>query len=275
MDTLPVTSGLAPVADGQLYYEVIGEGPPLVLVHGGMNDRRMWDDHWTAFAQHYRVVRYDLRGVGQSPRAEAPFYNETDLAALLGHLGLARAGVIGQSLGGRVAINFALAYPERTAALVLVGTGVDGYEWVGPEMLASDPELDAAFAAGDLDRAVEIGLAVWIDGPGRTAAQVDPAVRARCAELLHDIWSQDTGWRQMQEPVPAAITRLEEITAPTLVVVGDHDVSDIQMITDLLVTRVPGAHKVVLPNAAHAVNMERPQEFNQVVLDFLHSLPAW
>src|SRR3954451_296740 len=70
MDTLPVTSGLAPVADGQLYYEVLGEGPPLVLVHGGMNDRRMWDDQWAAFAQHYRVVRYDLRGVGQSPRAE-------------------------------------------------------------------------------------------------------------------------------------------------------------------------------------------------------------
>ncbi|MCI0575581.1 MAG: alpha/beta fold hydrolase, partial [Chloroflexi bacterium] len=125
----------AEVNGTRLYYEVAGAGPPLVLIHGYTLDTRMWDDQFEAFAQHYQVIRYDLRGFGRSamPTGESYTHHE-DLKALLDHLGLARAHILGLSLGGGIAVNFALAYPEATQSLILVDTSVlGGFEW--PEEL--------------------------------------------------------------------------------------------------------------------------------------------
>ncbi len=117
------------VEGGFIGYDVQGEGDPVVLVHGGMLDRRMWDPQLDALSQSHRVVRFDLRGGGDSPVAESPYEPTEDIAALLDHLEIDWAAIVGISLGGAVAIDFALAHPGRVSALVLAEAGLSGYQF--------------------------------------------------------------------------------------------------------------------------------------------------
>ena len=147
-----------------LYYEILGEGEPLVLLHAGIADRRMWDEQFGAFAERYRVVRYDRRGFGRSALVEDPYSHHDDLRGLLDHLGIERASFVGCSMGGGAVIDFALSNPERARALVLVGSAVSGVESneTPPEEWE---ELVAADEAGDLERVSELEVRIWVDGP--------------------------------------------------------------------------------------------------------------
>jgi pimeloyl-ACP methyl ester carboxylesterase len=253
-----------------LYYEVAGEGHPLVLIHGGLVNSGLWDDQFEVFAGQYRTVRYDARGFGKSMSPTAYYSNYGDLRDLLDFLGIQRAYVLGLSMGGVIAIDFTLAYPDRVAALIPVAAGLGGYHATSNTALRD--ELNAAYERGDKDRAVELSLQVWTDGPQRTPDQVDPTVRERIrAMTVHTFDLPDVDpWLQPLEP--PAVDRLAEIHVPTLFVVGDQDVADILKIGDLIVAQVPGAKRAVIPGTAHHLNMERPAEFNRIVLDFLNSL---
>jgi 3-oxoadipate enol-lactonase len=253
-----------------LYYEIAGEGDPLVLIHGGLVHSGLWDDQFEVFAQQYRVVRYDVRGFGKSKSPASYYSNHGDLRDLLEYLGIERAYVLGLSMGGMIAIDFTLAYPQHVAALLPIAAGLSGYRTTSNRTLRD--ELEAAYERGDKERAVELSLQVWTDGPHRTPDQVDPNVRERIrAMTIHTFDLPDVEqWLQRLEP--PAIDRLAEIHVPTLFVVGDQDVEDILKIGDLIVANVPGAQRAVIPGTAHHLNVERPAEFNRIVLDFLNSL---
>ncbi len=109
-----VQSGFAEINGGKIYYEVAGSGHPLVLIHGGQMDRRMWDEQFDLFSKSYRVIRYDVRGFGKSPASTNVYADEEDLAALLKYLQVDKAYIVGLSLGGRIAIDFALTHPDMT-----------------------------------------------------------------------------------------------------------------------------------------------------------------
>jgi pimeloyl-ACP methyl ester carboxylesterase len=127
-DTMPASSGVASVNGIRLAYEVAGAGPPVVFLHGFSLDRRMWAAQVDAFATRCRIVRYDLRGFGQSgPATGEPYANVDDLATLLDHLAIERAHIVGQSMGGGVAVDFALTHPARTRTLVAVDAAVNGW----------------------------------------------------------------------------------------------------------------------------------------------------
>jgi pimeloyl-ACP methyl ester carboxylesterase len=253
-----------------LYYEIAGEGQPLVLIHGGLVNSGLWDDQFTAFAEHYRTVRYDVRGFGKSKSPSSYFSNHGDLRDLLDSLGIEKAYVLGLSMGGMIAIDFTLAYPHHVAAVLPIAAGLGGYRATSNRALRD--EMEAAYERGDKERAVELSLQVWTDGPHRTPDQVDPTVRERIrAMTIHTFDLPDVEqWLQRLEP--PAIDRLAEIHVPTLFVVGDQDVEDILKIGDLIVTHVPGARRAVIPGTAHHLNMEQPAEFNRIVLEFLGSL---
>ena len=253
-----------------LYYEIAGEGQPLVLIHGGLVDSGLWDDQFEVFAGQFRTLRYDVRGYGKSKSPTAYYSNYGDLRDLLDFLGVARADVLGLSMGGSIAIDFTLAYPNRVAALIPVAAGLSGYRATASTALRD--ELNAAYERGDKERAVELSLQMWTDGPHRTPDQVDPDVRERLrAMTVHTFDLPDVEpWLQALEP--PAVGRLAEIKAPTLFVVGDQDVEDILKIGDLIIANVPGARRAVIPGTAHHLNMEQPAEFNRIVLDFLNSL---
>jgi 3-oxoadipate enol-lactonase len=253
-----------------LHYEIAGTGQPLVLIHGGLVNSGLWDDQFEVFAERCRVLRYDVRGFGQSKSPTAYYSNHGDLRDLLDFLGIERATVLGLSMGGGIAIDFALTYPARTAALIPVAAGLGGYQVKDSSPLRA--ELREAYESGDKPRAVELSLRLWTDGPNRSPDQVDPVAREKIrAMTIHTFDLPDTeNW--LQPLKPPAIDRLAEIHVPTLFIVGDQDVPDILDISDLIVTYVSGAHKAVIANTAHHLNVEQPDEFNRIVLDFLNSL---
>lgn len=166
-------AGQARLNNRFLDYETAGEGQPLVLIHAGIADRRMWETQVEPFATHFQVVRYDMRGFGQSSVATGRYAHYQDLADLLDHLGIAQAVLVGYSKGGAVAIDFALAYPERVKALVLVASAVHGLQ-IETNPLPQESALEAAEEAGDLPLVSELEVQVWIDG-GRKASQLLPA----------------------------------------------------------------------------------------------------
>ena len=219
----------------------------------------------------YRVVRCDMRGFGDSELLPGPFSNLDDLEALLGELELDRIALVGASYGGRIALELTLTHPERVWALVLVGSGLRDIDW-SEDVTRGFEEEEAVIERGDLEAAVELNLRMWVDGPTRTAADVDPEVRVRVAEMQRraievQLAVADAG--PGEEFDPPASTRLGEVACPTLVLVGELDQPDILRVADQIADGIPDARKATIPQTAHVPNMERPDEFNELVLGFL------
>lgn len=262
-------SGVVEINGAALSYEIAGEGYPLVLIHAGVADSRMWDEQFTAFTQRYRVLRYDLRGFGKSAVPATAFKSHEELAELLRHLGIARAHIVGISYGGKIALDFALAHPEMVNALVLTAPSVSGSE-PSEDVLAFYEAEEAALEAEDLDGATELNLKMWVDGPRRSPGEVDSQVRERVREMQRHAFTTVFPEGAVELDLePPAIERLNEVKAPTLVIVGDYDVPAKVEQAHQLATQIAGAQLIVFAGVAHMVTMEKPAEFNQAVLDFL------
>lgn len=209
---MPTQTGFAAVNGARLYYEVAGAGHPLALIHGFSLDTRMWDDQFEAFARQHRVIRYDVRGFGRSaPPAGERYTNTGDLKALLETLGLARADVLGLSMGGGIAIDFALTYPEATRALIPVDTTLGGYPRWSPEWEAAYAPIPARAQAGDLAGARQLWLGHPLFGPARE----NLGVAARLGQMVADY----SGWHWVNAnpgrgATPPAAGRLDQIAAP-------------------------------------------------------------
>jgi 3-oxoadipate enol-lactonase len=257
----------------ELYSEVAGEGPEIVLLHEGICDSGMWDTQWKTWARSHRLLRFDFRGYGQSPLAPGSYASARDALELMDRHGFERTALLGVSLGGRVALEIAVAAPERVSALVLVGSGLPGHEW-SEQMRAIWEEEESAARAGDLDRPVEVSLRAWVDGPRRSPEDVDADVRARVAEMQRRIYELQLIVEEDDEEllVEDLGGRLGEITTPTLVLVGEEDQPDIQAIADRLAGEIRGARRATIANTAHVPSMERPQEFDELVLGFLEEV---
>ncbi len=267
------TSGYIPVDGGRLYYESIGQGQPLVLLHAGIAHLRMWDEQIPALAAGRRVIRYDLRGFGRSSHAAAPFSHVADLLAVLDGLGLEQAHLLGCSKGAGVCLDFTLAHPARVRSLVLVGGAPSGFEDSGyepPQWAAAV----AAFKAGDFELAAELETQIWLDGVGRTPDQVDSALRDRVRAMDRQALEHETENSAHEQPAaPNAVERLGEVQVPALVLVGDLDDPDLVAAAALMAERIPSAQHAVLHGTAHLPSMEQPETFNRLVLDFLAGVP--
>lgn len=265
-------TGFADVNGARLYYEIAGSGHPLVLVHAGIADSRMWDDQFAAFAQRYQVLRYDMRGFGKSPAVDGEYSHSEDLYALLTLLGMAPAYGVGCSRGGTTLMNLALAHPASLAAVVTVGSTPEGYIITAPPPPQWD-EAEQAFKAGDLERVSELEVQVWVDGPRRTPDQVDSAIRDKVRAMnLIALQNEKLGLGNERKLSPPAVDRLGEIRSPFLALYGDLDMADLPEVTRFIITHIPGAQHAVISGTAHLPNMERPAEFDRIVLEFLGSV---
>lgn len=259
------------VNGASIAYDEEGTGSPVVLLHAGIADRRMWRGQISALAARHRVIVPDLRGYGDSELPPTPFTHHDDVAGLLDALDLPRAALVGCSFGGAVAIDTALAHPDRVSALALFDTAVSGNEWsdeandLWDDLVGEvDPDDFVAGAAGE--------VRFWVVGPGRQPEDVDPALitftqemdqRALAAELA-------LGAVEVGELAPPAIDRLGELTVPVLVTAGAADVPDIRRLADRIAAEVPGAVRLPdIPDAAHLLPLERPEPVNAALLDFL------
>lgn len=270
---MQTTTGYLETNGGRIYYEVAGAGTPLLLLHAGICDCRMWDEQWAAFAAHHRVIRLDLRGFGHTTTEDVSFSNRQDLLDLLDHLGLERASVVGVSRGGQIAIDFALDYPERIAALIPVCAGISGYQpdeaLIDPREIALFEQMEAAEEAEDWPLVASVDVRLWVDGPLQAEGRAAASVRERVYAMSMNNYQTVRVSGQAQPLDPPAAGRLGALGVPTLVIVGDLDTSATQQMAKALAAGIGGAQQAVISVAAHLPNMERPEEFNALVLDFL------
>ena len=242
-------------------YDVRGSGPTVVLIHGGILDRRMWNNEAHEWASRFRVVRYDLRGHGRSDNITTPFSAIDDLASVLDAVGARRAHLVGLSLGSRVALDFALTHPDRVDRLVLAGPFPSGMPVT--ERIPGLDSLIAAATRGDVQRAA----AVTADMPA-FAAPPDKAMWVRSIVMSNArVYGQSpTAERQLSTP---AMLRLADVRAPTLIILGDREGRDIKAAADSLARGIHGAQRVVVPGAGHLVNVWAEGEFSRIVTAFL------
>jgi len=263
-------SGVAEINGAEIAYDVVGSGHPLLLLHAGLGDRRMWNAQVPVSAEHFTVIRFDARGFGETRKPDAPFSAYADAVGLLDHLGIARAHLVGVSMGSQTAIETAIAAPARVSALVAVAarTGTP----VSPALRAGWERVDELYEAGDVAGAVEYELRMWVDGPERGPDAVAPEVRERVREMNAALFVRDDEAGEEIPLDPPAAERLAEITAPTLIVYGDKDVMDVRLAAAPLASAIAGARLAVIPDAAHLPQMERPEVFSEIVLEFLLGL---
>jgi 3-oxoadipate enol-lactonase len=269
----PKTYQFADLNGAHLHYDVQGAGPALVMIHSALGDLSTWDAQAAAFAGEYRVIRYDVRGFGQSTGPAGNYSEYTDLLALLDHLKVERAVLMGCSYGGGVAIDFTLACPARVAALIPVGPALGGFDPpADPLVEPLRAAIHQAYEVGDIPTATELTAQLWVDGPHRTASQPDPAFRRQALALITYTYHLPDRAAEPLALEPPAADRLGEIAVPTLVILGEEDLASMHAVTALIEQRVPGAKRVILKDTAHLPNMERPGEFNQIVADFLDTI---
>ncbi|MGC4877170.1 alpha/beta fold hydrolase [Micromonospora sp. DT43] len=259
------------VNEALLAYDEAGTGSPVVLLHAGIADRRMWRGVVPALAARHRVIVPDLRGYGDSELPPAPFTHHDDVIGLLDALDVPRAALVGCSFGGSVAVDTALAHPDRVTALALFDTAVSGNEWseeandLWDDLVGEvDPDDFVAGAAGE--------VRFWVVGPGRQPADVDPELLAFAQEMDQRALAAELalGAVEVGELTPPAIGRLGELKMPVLVTAGAADVPDIRRLADRIAAEAPHATRLPdVPDAAHLLPLERPEAVATALLDFL------
>jgi pimeloyl-ACP methyl ester carboxylesterase len=226
----------------------------------------MWDGQFETFAAARKVLRYDRRGFGRTTQGADAFSHVEDLEAVLSHLNLGRATLVGCSQGAKIALDFALKHPGAVDALVLVAPAVSGYAHAAAPPPQYE-EIERADAAGDVERVNELELQIWVDGPRRTPQEVDRRVRELVREMNLAALTSTAG-----EELPSGVNaagRLGEVRVPTLVVAGDLDTPQTLEAAGALARGIDGARLEIIEGTAHLPNMERPEEFNRLVLEFL------
>jgi pimeloyl-ACP methyl ester carboxylesterase len=275
--SLPLKKGRVDLGDAQLYYEEVGHGAPLVLLHGHSFDRRMWDPQLAELAQHYRVIRYDMRGYGLSslPVEGQEFLHANDLYRLLQALHIPKAHLVGLSLGGFVAVDFMALHPEQTLSVVSCSGSL--YPRPGPEQPITEAEIArrrteiAQLQARGTAAFKEQWLASLLKSSGPQQVNSAPLLR----QMVQD-WSM---WQPLHvEPRVLLGTSLipqlqaHPVRVPLLLLAGDRESAARTHDNETLQQLVPGAQTAVLRHAGHVANLDNPTAFTKAVLDFIASL---
>ncbi len=269
---IKTTTGYFDLGDGQLYYETAGKGIPLILAHAAFLDGRMFDAIWERLAKHFRVIRYDMRGFGKSSPVPGPLARRNDLDRLLTHLGVAQAHWVGCSMSGQIALDLALEQPQRFKSLTLLGATPSGFDLQGqpPRHML---EMIGALQSGDIELANELQIRIWLDGEHREPGQVGSTLRKKALEMNRIPVAQNTFFISDMQPAnpldPPAITRLESVKCPTLVIAGALDHSEVLRAANEMVKRIPDARKTIIESTGHVPSYEQPDTFVRLILDFL------
>jgi 3-oxoadipate enol-lactonase len=254
---------------GELFFECAGEGDTVVLLHGFSLDLRMWTPQFEEFQKAHRVIRYDLRGFGRSTLPlDVSYSHEDDWRALMEHLGAKTAHVVGLSMGGRMALRFALAYPEMVSSLVLADSGLDGFAWSEDWQTRWNGICECTKAGR-----VGEGKRLWLEHPLLESARTDSACAALLSKMVDDYsglhWA---GKDAARVPTPPIAERLREIRSPSLVITGSRDIPDFQAIATLLVQELPNARREIIEGSGHMVNLEATDRFNKILEGFWRGL---
>ena len=269
------------VPGGRLAAQDEGEGAPVVLVHSAVVNRRSWNGVVPALvAAGYRVIRYDMRGFGESTTDEISYQPHADVLAVMDHLRVGRAAIAGNSMGAAFMLDAVIASPDRFVAYVWVGGGIGGFDKKpsATEDALFQAESDAEDAK-DWDLAAELDTRIWFDGwrdgVNEPATRTNPAVRASMKAMDRELLEPGRVYGEFDRISPPAIERLETVAVPTLVVIGGLDTSGTRSSAEVLAERVPGARIARIPEVAHIVGMEQPDQLAALIVEHLAPLPRW
>jgi pimeloyl-ACP methyl ester carboxylesterase len=249
----------AEVNGARLWYDEAGDGPTVVLVHGGLGDSRLWEPEVAPLAERFRVVRYDMRFFGNSTGPAGPFSNVDDLVALLDWIKAPHAALVGLSFGGLVAFDAALAIGERCWALAGVAPALSGHD-ADAYTAEQDAAFEAALDAGDLERAMAIDFEVWAP--------------LGADDLMRELWHETPDANPLPpgvDPRPApspARPRLGELVPPTLVVTARHDPPGFREIGEIVEREAPNARRVEV-DSDHYLTLREPALVARLLVDFL------
>jgi pimeloyl-ACP methyl ester carboxylesterase len=255
-------SGWVRVGSDSIFYEEVGVGPTIILIHDGLVHRKIWDAQLPVLSSDFRVVRYDRRGYGASPAPTEPFADVDDLSTLMDELGVERADLIAMSSGGRMAIDFTLEHPSRVHSLILVGAVVGGL-----------PYTQHFFTRGGHlpgDLSLSERRAYYASEDPYEIHPANLAAKRRVAELVAAAPAQGHGSFPSTRPTRPALGRLHEIEAPTLILVGEYDMPDVHAHSGAINAGIVGSKRVIVFDAGHLIPIEQPESFNNAVLEFLH-----
>ena len=257
------------IKGSRIYFEIAGEGEAIVFIHADGMDSSMWDEQFDYFKQNYRVLRYDIRGFGQSDiPSNHPYSFAEDLDILLQHLSIDKTHVVGLSLGGAIGIEFALLYPNKVLSLTLADSGIAGSGF-------SQKFLD------DLNKIIILAKASKYTEAKAAWLELDIFSYSR---TLSKVWSRIEGmvtntsgyrWYGNNQPIdlqPLAADQLQNILAPTLIIIGEHDIADFQEKVPFLHQKIKNSRVVTIPDAGHVSNMDNPERFNKELEVFLENL---
>lgn len=266
-DIQPSEGGWHPPPDSVqgLRYEVTGAGPAVVMIHGAGLDSRMWRPQIHALTSRFRVIRYDVRGFGQSKVEARDHAHADDLMALLDHLEVPSASLVGLSLGGAIALDFALRHPERTERLLLAAPAVPG-----AQMTPEEPERFMRIARLAEEGRTREAATAWLGSRHMANAMTIPRVATLVGTMARD---NHVAWLPNPSPEPlldpAIADRLPAIRVQTSVIVGTRDDRSVLEVARLVRDAVPGASLQFLPGTGHVPNLEAPTAFNRWLLSQL------
>lgn len=252
---------------GQLRYSTASTGEPVVLIHGFSLDASMWDPQWPALQRDFRAIRYDVRGFGYSPVPEGPYSHSDDLLALLDFLDARPAHVIGLSMGGQLALRFALEQPQDVKSLTLIDPALEGFSW-SDEWVKKMRAIVGAARNGDVPAAKQLWLSHELFAPAQRHPRCAAALAAMVARYSAWHWSNVDPVRRPQSP---AINELATVSSPTLVIIGEFDLPDFKAIAARLASEIPHATLHTIAGAGHMTNMESPAAVNELVLAHLRA----
>lgn len=263
-------SGFAPSTSARIFYQSSGQGHPVVFIHAGIADSRMWNPQFESVPGGYRYVRLDLRGFGQTGFDGNPFSYHEDVLAVMDHLSLAPSVLVGCSIGGGVALEVTQAAPDRVRGLVLIGADAPGFE--PPEEYEHPrwPEAVAAFEAGEVRTVAEVDVEMWAVGVGRPADSVDQAIIDLVMEM--DLVALPSESDREEARIGAESPDISRLDLPTLVVVGEHDLPDMRAHSEHLARALTGGPPLVIAGAAHLPSLERPEVFNDELVRYLATI---
>jgi 3-oxoadipate enol-lactonase len=238
---MQVKTGFATIHNAKLYFEMAGKGKPLILLHSGIADHRMWVGQPQELSRFFRVVTADFRGYGGTPPPSGPFWHYEDIHELIRYLGFDSVSIVGCSLGGKTAIELTIAYPQVVDSLILVAPGLTGYEYRDKETLEKDTMLEKLIAGDRREDVADMLVDVWVVGSKRRRDMVSSGARALVRQMILD--NYDSVVDKFPEAAPPfdLMPRLSEIHAPTLVMIGDSDLPDMLAISQLVTDRIPGS----------------------------------
>jgi len=273
VSTLGRTAEVLEIGKARIFYETAGQGAPVIFIHAGVADSRQWNNEFQSFSNDHSVIRYDMRGYGKSDPADGEYSHLGDLTRLLEHLNLHEPLIlVGCSMGGRTALDYALEEPDKVRALILVDSTPSGFQ----TELPTPPKfklVEEAEKAGKLELVSEIETQIWFDGD-RLIDNVNQEMRQLVYDMnLIALRNDEKGLgTQLPNSETPAIERLAELQIPVLAIVGENDIQHVHAAVGVMQSKIPDCRHVTIKNAAHLPNMDQPEEFENILRNFIGSV---